>query len=220
VVAAENNKLSSLSKVLYVELLTPEGYIVETKKLKIDSGQAHGEFSLKDIQYAGFYEVRAYTKSMLNFSEDVIFSRVFPIYNKPVKEGVFTQMKMSERPREKRVYDLREKPGKQDKIDLTFYPEGGNMVLGLSNRISFKAVDKHGKSLDVTGAVFNSKGEEVTSFSSIYQGMGSFFISPDEEKYTAKVTDGGKTTTFDLPTGIKGGYTLYAGNYQSEELRV
>ena len=55
---AENNRLSGLSKVLYVELLTPEGDIVETKKLKIEDGQAHGEFALKDIPYAGFFEVR------------------------------------------------------------------------------------------------------------------------------------------------------------------
>jgi hypothetical protein len=220
VVTAEDNRLSGLSKVLYVELLTPEGDIVETKKLKIENGQTHGEFALKDIHYAGFYEVRAYTKSMLNFGEDGIFSRVFPIYDKPMKEGVFPNKKMTERPKEKRVVSFRKKTDKPDNIDITFYPEGGNLVSGLSNRISFKAVDKQGKSLNVSGTIYDSKGGEVTSFSTTYQGMGSFVMYPDGQKYTAKVTAGEKKTTVDLPKGIASGYTLYVDNYQSQELRV
>ncbi|MHB9142140.1 MAG: hypothetical protein ACYC25_09715, partial [Paludibacter sp.] len=99
-------------------------------------------------------------------------------------------------------------------------PEGGNLVPGLSNRIAFKAVDKQGKSLNVSGTIYNSKGEEVTSFSSTYQGMGSFVMYPDGQKYTAKVTAGEKKTTVDLPLGIANGYTMYVDNYQSQELRV
>jgi hypothetical protein len=47
--------------------------------MKLENGQAHGEFALKDIPYSGFYEVRAYTYSMLNFGENNIFFRVFPV---------------------------------------------------------------------------------------------------------------------------------------------
>jgi len=217
---AENNRLSGLSKVLYVELLTPEGDIVETKKLKIENGQAHGEFALKDIPYAGFFEVRAYTKSMLNFGEEGIFSRVFPIYDLPRKEGVFLNKKMSERPRHKNVLSFRQKTDKPNNIDITFYPEAGNLITGLSNRIAFKAVDKQGKSLNVSGTIYDSKGEEVTSFSTTYQGMGSFVMYPDGQKYTAKVIAGEKETTVVLPAGIARGYSLYVDNYQSQELRI
>ncbi|MBR5510763.1 MAG: hypothetical protein IKU50_00990, partial [Bacteroidaceae bacterium] len=54
---------STLSKVLYVELVAPEGYVVETKKYKIDEkGTCNGEFELKPLLLSGYYEIRAYTR--------------------------------------------------------------------------------------------------------------------------------------------------------------
>lgn len=70
VVNAEQNQLTNISRVLYVELLNPEGGVVETKKLKIENGQCHGQFQLKDSLFAGYYEVRAYTRYMLNFCRE------------------------------------------------------------------------------------------------------------------------------------------------------
>ena len=61
VVRDDNLHFTDLSRILYVELLNPIGYPVETQKLIIENGQAHGSFELKDTLNAGFYEVRAYT---------------------------------------------------------------------------------------------------------------------------------------------------------------
>jgi len=59
---------SPLSRILYVELVNPIGFPVETQKLIVSNGQASGSFLLKDSLNAGFYEVRAYTAWMLNFT--------------------------------------------------------------------------------------------------------------------------------------------------------
>lgn len=65
---------TNLSKTLYVELLNPGGEIIDKRILKIENSQCHGDFTLNQIPfYSGFYEVRAYTKYMLNFGEDIIF---------------------------------------------------------------------------------------------------------------------------------------------------
>ena len=109
-------KASDLSRILYVELVNPIGYPIETQKLMVRNGQANGSFHLKDTLNAGFYEVRAYTAWMLNFAPGNghewdaftgiltkefygerfqhylrgnagIFSRVFPIYEK-VETGI------------------------------------------------------------------------------------------------------------------------------------
>ena len=49
---ADNEK--PISKVLYVELCAPEGYVVETKKYKLDeNGHCHGEFDLKPSLLSG-----------------------------------------------------------------------------------------------------------------------------------------------------------------------
>ena len=60
------------SGVLYVELLNEKGVEMEHKKLRIVDGMCHGEFSLKEDYRTGYYEIRAYTRNMLNFGNDSV----------------------------------------------------------------------------------------------------------------------------------------------------
>ena len=90
------------SKVLYVDLISPDGIVLKQQKLKIVAGQADGSLPLLDGSTAqardlrgvlaypsGFYEVRAYTSFMQNFGDENLFSRVFAVYDKPKEEGNF-----------------------------------------------------------------------------------------------------------------------------------
>ena len=71
VVLADDNSPQPLSKILYVELLNEQGYLMERQQLTIDDrGQTNGQFAIADSAFAGFYEIRAYTKWMLNFGFD------------------------------------------------------------------------------------------------------------------------------------------------------
>ena len=71
VVLADDNSPEPLSRILYVELLNEQGYLIERQQLEINKlGQADGCFAICDTLFAGFYEVRAYTKWMLNFGYD------------------------------------------------------------------------------------------------------------------------------------------------------
>ena len=71
VVLADDNTPEPLSRILYVELLNEQGYLMERQQLEINKlGQADGCFAISDTTFAGFYEVRAYTKWMLNFGYD------------------------------------------------------------------------------------------------------------------------------------------------------
>ena len=68
VVLADDNSPEPLSRILYVELLNEQGYLMERQQLRINQqGQADGCFAISDTTFAGYYEVRAYTKWMLNF---------------------------------------------------------------------------------------------------------------------------------------------------------
>ena len=61
------NHPTELSKTLYVELLNPGGEIISKRVLPIRNGRCHSSFELTQLPfYSGFYEVRAYTKYMLN----------------------------------------------------------------------------------------------------------------------------------------------------------
>ena len=60
---------SKVSKVLYVELLNQDGYLVQRQLLELERGEAHGDFALSDTLYGGYYELRAYTRWQLNWGE-------------------------------------------------------------------------------------------------------------------------------------------------------
>ena len=69
VMRSDRGTLTDLSKILYVELLTPDGFLVERQQLEMPNGTANGAFTLTDSLYAGYYELRAYTRWMLNFGQ-------------------------------------------------------------------------------------------------------------------------------------------------------
>ena len=218
VVGAENHASSELSKILYVELMSPEGYVVESRKLKIEQGQCHGEFLLKDSLYAGYYEIRAYTAYMLNFRDDCIFSRVFPVYDKPRNEGDYTVRTMRERPRSYVFVEPKKKAA--EKILVTFFPEGGNLVQGLSSKVAFKAVNELGENLEISGNVCDSKGLEVATFHTTHQGAGYFMVLPDGSKYSVKVQYKGQDQTFDLSKALPKGYVMSINNLPEDSIQV
>ncbi len=221
VVTSEENSYSPLSKVLYVELLTPEGDIVETKKLKVVNGQADGGFILDEKLFTGFYEVRAYTKCMLNFGEETVFSRVFPVFDPPKTAGNYTNKEMTVRGPKLRVTDNRKDENKKSgNVNMLFFPEGGNIIQGIDNRIAFKATGKEGQALDIKGKIYDNNNREITAFETVHLGMGSFEFVPGEENYTAIIEYNGKKYTFNLPQPMPSGYTMRVDNTHPEKLYV
>lgn len=77
----ESNRPTDISRILYVELVSPEGGVVDTFKGKIENGESCGQLHLDSAYLSGMFEVRAYTRYMMNFGEDNYFSRVFPVYD-------------------------------------------------------------------------------------------------------------------------------------------
>lgn len=203
------NSLSQISKTLYVELLSPEGNVIETKKFKINDGLCHGEIFLRDSLKNGFYEVRAYTRHMLNFDNAAIFSRVFPVYDKPLKSGLYSSRKITEKPRSQRVPGPRAET-KPDKFSINFFPEGGNMVDGLTSRIAFQAFSNKAEHPVIEGFVLSKNGDTTAVFSTSHFNMGSFFMKPDirESPYKAVVNNNGSAYKFELPEILPVGYTM------------
>lgn len=218
------------SKVLYVELLSPNGVVLKQLKLKVENGQAHGSFPLVETPIeearalrgvmalpSGFYEVRAYTRTMLNFDEAGVFSRVFPVYEAPKKEGDYSNpaMKRWDNPYEQ----LRPETDKAKTINMTFYPEGGSLVMGIENRVAFKAMDENGMGVAVKGNVQVDKDEAPIPFTTTHDGMGYFDIVPTKKRHTVDVAYGDKIHTFRLPEADEEGYALRVDNSRAEHIR-
>ncbi len=70
-------------------------------------------------------------------------------------------------------------PRENHTFDLQFFPEGGNWLNNGFRTLAFKAVGQNGLSVNVSGTIFNQKGDSIISFSSIHKGMGAvtFYIS-------------------------------------------
>jgi hypothetical protein len=218
-VTADRNALSQYSKTLFVELITPEGNIIETKKLKIINGQCHGDFKFPTTKFAGFYEVRAYTRYMLNFDKNTIFSRVFPVYDAPVEEGNYKHI-ITERAPSQRIPQLRKEFDQKDNLNMLFFPEGGNLISGLKSKVAFKATGKNGENTVVSGSVFDEQGTKITDFNSEYQNMGVFEFIPGTGKYTVKANYQNKDYSFNLPQALPVGYTINISNPDDEKIDI
>src|SRR6185436_13814074 len=63
-------------------------------------------------------------------------------------------------------------------VDLTMYPEGGELVAGLANRVYFEAFTPAKKPADLAGVVLDEAGKEVGTFKSLHEGRGKFSLTP------------------------------------------
>ncbi len=211
-VTSDLHPATDLSKTLYVELLNPGGEVIDKRTLKIENGQCHGDFTLGQLPfYSGFYEIRAYTKYMLNFGGDIIFSRLLPVFDKPKAEGDFTEKEM--RKYATGNYPLeRPKPTKGKKVNLKFFPEGGNLVRGIESEVAFEATDTYGNPITLTGIVINEEKQETARFNVTHDGRGIFNYTPTGEKQKAIVEFNGKKHQFNMPEALPEGYILHADN--------
>lgn len=221
-VVESSNLHRAPSKVLYVDLLSPNGVVLKQQKLKVTAGQADGSFPLIDgsTDYArdlrgtvlnypsGFYEVRAYTANMQNFNDGAIFSRVLPVFEKPEKDGNF----YGEAPVIENHYNLdaeiqqiRPKthtPG-DGSIDAEFYPEGGTLVRGIPCRVAFRVTGADGFGIEAEGRL-----DDSTNVRTLHDGMGSFVFTPTSSNRQIRLTHDGKTKTFNLPPAREKGYVM------------
>ena len=228
VVRSDRKVPTDLSRILYVELMTPDGYLVERQQIPLENDTTgFGNFALQDSLYGGYYEIRAYTRWMLNwgryqteldwgfknmyanafynkgmmkdfFTEyEKIYSRVVPVYDKPQEAGVY-EKNMTMRPM-RRYY---KKSGEKNEPVLSFFPEGGNLIQGVPCTLAFDLADNQGKHLNLE-IIFREKKtkKEILRTSPQYAGRGSILLPPLQKgtEYEAVVRSGEEEYTFPLP---------------------
>ena len=217
---------SDVSGVLYVELLNNDGYLVERKLIEMKEGRGSGFFDLNNlIQYSGFYELRAYTRWQLNWGEhehnhpdfygfmfrdkesereyfrdyDKLYSRVFPVYDKPLTPGDYTRdmtLRLMRR-------DFKNDPDKR-KLQLSLFPEGGNLVEGVENRVAFEASMTDGEQVEGTLSFGNEQAKTIN------RGRGMFTLIPTRgmEREVTFTSDKGEKVSALLPKPEEKGVSI------------
>ena len=102
-------------------------------------------------------------------------------------------------------------------VDLKVYPEGGDLVAGLSNWVYIEAKTPAQKPADIAGEVVDSKGNVAGKFRTRHEGRGSFRFSPAAgESYSLRITEpAGIKTSFPLPAAKAEGVTLSAWSHRT-----
>ncbi|HMF72892.1 MAG TPA: hypothetical protein VK616_15545, partial [Flavitalea sp.] len=186
------HKPLNVSKVAYVEILDKANLPVLQAKIQLESGRGNGSFFLPATLNSGNYRFRLYTNWMKNFSPEYFFSQDFTIVNP------FVRLEPTQR---------------ETPLSYTadFFPEGGNMVAGLQNKIGFKITDSTGKGVSCTGYVLNDKNDTVSTFRPTRFGIGHFLFTPAADtRYRVIVEDGqGKTSLHPFTEVHPSGYVLH-----------
>ena len=239
---------SKISRVLYAELWNHDGFLVERKLVEMRNGRGSGFFALPDTLYSGYFELRAYTRWQLNWGQtehphnkyselwfynkamakdffrdyEKLYSRVFPVYDKPKEQGEFNR-DMTLRPLRRYFKNDPEPP----KLLLSLFPEGGNMVAGMPCRVAFEAALEDGEYCEGTVSLLmkneklkikDEKGEDVTEVVTENRGRGSFTFTPEEGKsYEAVFTSSdGKTAKQKIKDLEKEGVSLQVSQQGDE----
>lgn len=195
-VIGPNHHYSSASKFLHVNIVDLENDIVFSQRVKIVNGKSKGHIKIPENTLSGKYQLRAYTDWMRNYDLNFVFKKTISISN-----GTINPIHVN-----------------YGKIDLQFFPEGGNAIDGLNGRIAFKAIGIDGLARIIEGMVIDSKGNEIKQLKSNDQGIGYFNLKPVlGEQYTAVLEDGSKHL---LPKIYNQGYTMSVNNMNQKSIQV
>ncbi len=169
---------SPISKILYVDLVNENGFLVEQQKYTIEDGQAHGSIEIELGLEEGSYALRAYTQYQQKHDPEILFEkRIRVLHNQGVPSDAASI---------------------SGKVMLDFFPEGGSLVPGFKNKVAFKATDEKGNERSVKGVILNSAKDSISSFGSSHFGMGAFELKPNENETYYAVIDG-DTSEIALP---------------------
>ena len=190
---------SLASKVLYVDLIDSNNEVILSQTQELIEGRGAGSMRVPEGLVSGTYLLRAYTNWMRNYDSDFFFTkRIYIIDKKGVSTETLTEV--------------------NEKIDLQFFPEGGDCIIGLSGLIAFKAIGVDGLSRAVNGNILNSKGDFIAPINTLDKGAGFFTHTPIlGERYEVELEDGSR---YSLPEAKAEGYSLLVNNISPRSIIV
>ncbi|MEW7279036.1 TonB-dependent receptor plug domain-containing protein [Aquimarina sp. 2201CG1-2-11] len=90
-VVGMDNTISTLSDIMYAELISPQGSTVKTIKLSIHQGYAYGDFTIDKDWVGGIYSIRTFTNWMHNYEKEAVFTKKITV-QKIVKPNVLLSL--------------------------------------------------------------------------------------------------------------------------------
>jgi hypothetical protein len=197
------NKPLGLSKTAYVEILDKNNTAVLQAKAALKEGNGEGSFFLPASINSGKYKLRAYTNWMKNFSANYFFEKTITVINsrKPYEADTLQQ---------------------KTSYEITFFPEGGNLVNGITSTIAFRVVNQNGKGVACQAAVINDKNDTIVKCATLKFGIGNFVLTPETaHSYKAIITlPDGKKTIQPIPAAYNNGYVMHLTAIDTGKIKI
>ena len=290
----ETHKYSQLSKVIYADLISPSGEVLQSWTMQSESGIAMGDCYFPSTVKGGVYTLKAYTNWMKNQGKETFFEKQITI-QKIITPRLLMKLDFNERAygasdwvnADVSIRTLEDKPlanktvsyqvnidGKKiitqntktdakgkttikfqlpatltssdgllnvlishegnkesiaraipivlNTINMSFFPEGGHLMKGVTSTLAFKATNEHGKGADVEGFITDATGTKVATFKSFHLGLGKCKFKPEAGKeYFAQLTQpSGNQQKFKLPQAVSSGQLLAISPIDQEKIQV
>ncbi|MBO9203845.1 MULTISPECIES: hypothetical protein [Niastella] len=166
---AQDLSFSPIDKTLYIELQQKgSDSIVWQEMYPIDNGIAYGHVYLPQTLPEGDYYLKAYTAHSFFLDQPWFYAA--------------TSFKIIKEVRSIRHNNNSQQQAatiRKDKVQFGAFPEGGNLVAGLQNRVAFKAVGQDGRPAELNGILLKGN-TAVLNFKTMHAGMGSFLFTPEK----------------------------------------
>ncbi len=195
---AQTFGLSDKSKTLYLQMINPKDSVVWQEKYPIENGIVSGHIYIDEKLSEGDYFLEGYTKHSF-YKNDT--AGITPTR----KIRIVKNMARSE---------ITENP-KDTVFRFETFPEGWNLVSGLSSRLAFKATDGKGNPVSVEGAIYEDD-KLLCGIKSVHDGMGTVSFTPlANKKYRIELKNG---KSYPLPEIHSQGMVLNLRGQDKEHL--
>ncbi|PRX56334.1 hypothetical protein [Flagellimonas meridianipacifica] len=198
----KSNQPSNPTKNLYCTLYNSRGEQVAKDLFLFEKGITHGSFKIDSTWSSGIYYIKAGTKWMNNFKEDVPFVQ---------KIAIVDPLTKIESPTNHKAYDLQ------------LLPEGGHLISDTDNMVGLRIVDSNGRGVQIQkGGVYDEENNQLTEVFTNKVGLGRFELLPKKQlNYTLKVVLGdGSIIEKKLPKAKNSGISMAVNNILEEKLVV
>lgn len=163
--------------------------------------------ALKDLQLQATDGKRSWAKTKMQTDIDGMLKVNLDLPEKLNPKAIALRVQDLSKGGENNQFMIPVVVNRPENIDLQFMPEGGNLVADLPSHMAFKAISEDGLGVEVSGAVYDSKNQEITTFNTDHKGMGAFYFSPlSGETYTARIN--GTSGSYPLPAVKPAGTVL------------
>lgn len=204
---AVTHQIPTYSRYVYVELIDARDSLISRVMIHPNEGIHHGHLFLSEIVPEGYYTVRAYTRYMENLGDDYFF-----------KKNIWISQLPSDQENKKRSENKKKNKHIKDDYEVSFYPEGGYLLMETLCSVAFKALNKEGYPEVISGKIVDGTGRQITEIKTQHAGMGLFALIPEQgqQYYLECQNQSGLKKRFELPSANTNAYSIHINQNQEK----